>query len=418
GVTPRQVRARLSVEWRRLLDRSLPLDRFKGAQREELLSMPPKITPAASGIDYSMRDRFRRPLAALLAVSVLVLLVSCIKVANLLLARGVKLRQEIAIRIALGAARWRIVRRQLLESVLVLAGGLLAAGGLAYACDRLLLAILSHYYSGFSLEPGPDKYVLLFTSAAAIVAIVLFGLLPAWQISDINLATALKGASRSHSGDRSTNRRILISGQVALTLVLVTGAIVFVETLRHLETEPLGFQSEGVLNAQLMALPRAFPKELNLANYYRDFLDRMKGLPGVEAASMSSFSPLFSMPYKEDIRRVDSPDRVVLQAPGEFISDGFLNTMGIQLLRGRDFSRGDTSQSQKTAIVSQSLAARLFPEGNALGRHIRFGTEPETRDLEIVGIAADARLEDLHADDLSVLYFNFWQLPKTGNWGD
>ena len=129
---------------------------------------------------------------------------------------------------------------------------------------------------------------------------------------------------------------------------------------------------------------------------------------------MSSFSPLFTMPYNEDIRCMDLPERAILQAPGEFVTDGFLSTMGIRLLQGSDFSRRDYSQSQKTAIVSESLARRLFPHGSALGRHIQFGTEPETRDLAIVGIAADARLEDIHTDDLSFIYFNLWQHPKSG----
>ncbi len=365
-----------------------------------------------------MRNRYRRPLAALFAVSVLVLLISCINVANLMLARGLKLRREMAIRAALGASRWRIVRPQLIESALLLSAGLLAAGALAYACDRLLLSILSHHYSGFTLEPGPDKHVLLFTGAAAIVALLLFGLLPAWQNSGVDSASALKGASRSVTGGRAANRRILISGQVALTLVLVTGAAVFVETLRHLQMEPLGFQSESVLDAQLMALPNAFPKGFDPANYYRDLLDRMQSLPGVKAVSLSSFSPLFTLPFKEDIRRVGAPGRVILQSAGEFVSDGFFNTMQIPLLEGRNFSRFDTSQSQKTAIVSQTLAKGLFPDGKALGQHIQFGTESETRDLEIVGIAADARLEDVRAKDLSFLYFNLWQLPRTGEWGN
>lgn len=412
GVTQREIQAQLATKWRRLLDR------FKGANREELLSMPPKITSGASGIDYSLRDHFRRPLAALVGVSFLVLLVSCINVANLLLARGLKIKREIAIRFALGASRGRIVRSQLFESALLLSGGLLSAAAVAYTCDRLLLGIVSRYYSGFSLEPAPDKYVFLFTSITALLALLLFGLLPAWQTSDVDSATTLKAASRSLSSSRVTNRRILICAQVALTLVLVTGAAVFIETLRHLQTEPLGFQTEAVIDAQLVPLPRAFPSKFDVGNYCRDLVERMKSLPGVEAVSLSSFSPLFTMPYKEDIRRADSPERAILQAPGEFVTDGFLSTMRIPLLQGSDFSRRDYSQSQKTAIVSQSLATRLFPHESALGQHIQFGTEPETRDLEIVGIAADARLEDIHTDDLSFVYFNFWQHPKSGNWGN
>lgn len=417
GVTVPQVRARLGTEWRRLLDDSLPTDRFKGAQRAELLNMPPKITPAANGIDYSLRDRFRRPLAALIGVSILVLLVAGINVANLFLARGLKLQREFAIRVALGATRGQIVRHQLLESSLVLAAGLLAAGALAYASDRLLVGILSHYYPGFSLEAGPDKYVLLFTAAASLLVLLLFGLLPAWQSSGLNSANVLK-ASRALNGGRTTNRRILIAGQVALTLVLVTGSAVFVENFRHLQNESLGFHGDGVLDVQLIALPRAFPPNLDLGNYYRDLLHRMKSLPGVEAVSMSSFSLLTTMPYKEDVRRVDATDRVILQASGQFISDAFLGAMRIPLLQGKDFSRYDSAQSKKTVIISQSLAGRLFPNGGALGQHIRFGSEPETRDLEIVGIAGDARLEDLHTDDRSFLYFDLWQRPQSGNWGN
>jgi predicted permease len=173
-----------------------------------------------------------------------------------------------------------------------------------------------------------------------------------------------------------------------------------------------------LVDAQLIPLPRAFPDKFDVGNYCRDLLDRMKSLPGVETVSMSSFSPLLTMSYNEDIRRADSAERAILQAPGEFVTDGFLSTMRIPLLQGHDFSRSDNSRSQKTAIVSRSLATRLFPHGNALGRHIQFGTEPETRDLEIVGVAADARLEDIRADDLTFVYFNFWQHPESGNWGN
>ncbi len=418
GVTQREIQAELDTKWRRLLDEYLPANQFRGANRAEILSMPPKITSGASGIDYSLQDQFRRPLTALIAVSFLLLLVSCINVANLLFARGLKLRREIAIRFALGATRASIVRSQLFESALLLSGGLIAAIILAYTCDRLLLSVMSRYYSGLSLDIAPDKYVLLFMGVTALLALLLFGVLPSWQTSDIDSAITLKAASRSVSGGRATNRRILICAQVALTLVLVTGAAVFIETLRHLQTERLGFQSEAVMNAQLIPVARAFPNKFDVGNYYRGLLDRMKSLPGVYAVSMSSFSPLFTLPYKEDIRRTDLPDRAILQAPGEFVTDGFLNTIRIPLLQGRDFDRRDDSLSQKTTIVSESLARRLFPGGSALGRHIQFGTEPETRDLEIVGIAADARLEDIHANDLSFVYFNFWQHPKSGNWGN
>jgi len=148
-------------------------------------------------------------------------------------------------------------------------------------------------------------------------------------------------------GSRATSRRVLISSQVALTLVLLTAAAAFIETLRHLRTESVGFQTESVIDAQLVPLPRTFADNAEIGNYCRDLIDGTKALPGVEAVSMASFSPLFTMPFKEDIRRVDSPGRVILQSAGEFVSDAFLNAMHIPLLQGHDFARTDSPRSAK-----------------------------------------------------------------------
>jgi predicted permease len=418
GVTTSQLQVRLAVEWRRLLDLYLPADRFKAAQREEILSMPPKVVPAANGVDYTLRDRFSHPLYALITISILVLLVSCINVANLLLARGLKLRREIAIRSALGAGRGRILQSQLLESALLLLAGLVAAVALAYACDGLLLNSLSRYYRGFFLNMKPDIRVLLVTSATCCLSLLLFGMLPAWQATRVDAAAALKNTAASIKGGRVNSRRFLLCGQVSLTLVLVAGAIIFISTFRRLLTEPLGFERDGLVDASLAPLPHALQNDAAVANYCRDLIDRVKALPGVVAASTSSFSPLITEPYREDIRRKEAPQHVVIQAPGEFVSDEFFSTMHIPLLEGRDFRRNDTPDSPRTAIVSRSLATRFFPHSSALGQHIQFGTEPETRDLEIIGVAADARLEDIRADNLAFVYFDFWQHPQSGRWGN
>jgi hypothetical protein len=201
-------------------------------------------------------------------------------------------------------------------------------------------------------------------------------------------------------------------------MVLIMGASLFIETLRNLRREPLGFATRSILDAQLTPLPGGIlPKPAALA-YFTGLLDCVRNLPGVDDASISSFSPLLSLPYPEDIRRLDAPDRAILQAPAEFVSDGFLRTLKIPLLEGSDFRRTSGSDTQKTAIVSNTLARRLFPEGNVLGRHIRFGSETETLDLEIVGVAADARIQDPRGKQPSFLYLNLWELPHRGNWGD
>jgi predicted permease len=213
-------------------------------------------------------------------------------------------------------------------------------------------------------------------------------------------------------------RKALISAQVSLTLALVMVASLFVETLRHLREEPLGFGVEGVLNTQLIPLPGGYANGFRPAIYYRALLQRMQSLPGVQAASLSHFSPLFTVVISERIRAAEPSDAVALRAPIQWVSDGFLATKRIPLLRGRDFRRSDTPDSPKTAIVSASLAKRLFPAGDGDGEHLSVGSRHDAEDVEIVGVAADARLQDPRAKDLSFLYLDYWQFPRYEGWGD
>jgi predicted permease len=416
GVTPEQVKVRLSVEWRRLLDESLP-ERIQGAERTEILNEPPAVIPGATGLDFSMRNRFERPLLALLAISVLVLLVSCVNVANLMLARGMQRQREIAVRLTLGASRWQIVRELLTESAVLVVAGLCCAVLLTYGGDRVLLNALGRSYSGFALTASPDVRVMIFTGGVALAALLLFGVFPAHQASRADLG-ALKSGSSSANRSQARIRRVLVCGQVALTLVLVMGASLFTETLRQLRRESIGFGIEGVLTAQLMPLPGGYAHGFTAATYYRDLLERMQNLPGVKTASLSNFSPLFTRPYLEAIRDGRMADAHAIQAPAQNVSDGFLSVMRISLLEGRDFHRTDAAESQKTGIVSKSLAKRLFPAGDAFGKHIRVGSEKETEDVEIVGVAADARVMDPRSRDLSFVYLNYWQYPKYEGWGN
>jgi predicted permease len=415
--TMEQVQAGLKVQWRRMMDESLPA-RIQGPERDELLNRPLVVVSGATGLDYSTRNRYRRPLVALLAISALLLVVSCVNVANLQVARGFARKREIALRLALGASRWQIVGELLIES------GVLVVSCLAFALcvtsigDRLLLAALSRAYSGFQLTAGIDIRVLLFSAAAAVVVLLFFGLLPGRQTSAVDLSDTLKNGTFSTVGAAGRSRSVLLCCQVACTLVLVLLASVFVQTLRHLRQEPLGFRVNGLLTAFLMPLPGGYTNGFDGPAYYRDLLDRMRFLPGVEAVSLSHFSPLFTMPFKQEISVAHNLNSPVILTSAEQVSDGFLSAMRIPLLQGQDFRRTDTPQLTKTAILSQSIAKRLFPGADALGRHIRIGSEHDTQDIEIVGIAADARLMDPRSDDFNFVYLNFWQYPELQRWGD
>ena len=417
GVSLERLRARLDVEWKRLLDESLPSG-FNGAERDEILKHVVAVAPGAQGLDYTLRNRFRRPLIGLLVIGIAVLLVTSINLANLLLARGLQRRHEIAIRRALGAGQWRLMRELLTESALLVGAGLGAALLLAYAGDHALLAVVSRTYSGFSLDANPDLRVLLFASAVALSAFLLSGMLPAWRSCRVDLAEPLKSTPRSATCADTRGRKMLISTQVALTLALVMVASLFVETLRHLREAPLGFSVEGVLDAELMPLPGGYANGFTPATYYRALLERMQSLPAVQAASLSHFSPLFTVVISERIRPAEASDAAALRAPIQWVSDGFLGTMRIPLLRGRDFRRSDTPDSPKTAIVSASLAKHLFPAGEAVGEHLSVGSRHDAEDVEIVGVAADARLQDPRAKDLSFLYLDYWQFPRYEGWGD
>jgi predicted permease len=417
-VGQRELEAHLKVKWRRLLDGAFPVS-FNGANRKELLGMPPAVT-SATGIDYYFRDHFQGSLVALLAVSVLVLLVSCINVANLLLARGLQRQREIAIRLAIGAARWRIIRQLLAESALLIAGGLGMAFAFSLLGIKLIVDAFTSAYgrSDMYFEAQTDWRVLLFAAFAAMTAVIVFGALPAWQASDVDSATALKSASRSVAGGIATSRRLLLAGQMAMTLVILITANVFVESLTYLSDNALRFQTDSVLNAQLMPRPGGDLDGEKAVTYFRSLVEQIRDCPGVNAVSLASFAPLVSVPYKEDIRRLDNPDQAPLQAPAEFVTEDFLGIMHIPLQQGRNFWITETHTAPRVAIVSESVAKRLFARGNAIGHHIQFGTEPETRDIEIVGVASDARLEDPHTRDQGFVLLNFWQLPRAGNWGN
>lgn len=414
GVTQGQVRAALATGWRRNLDEKLPPS-IKGRPRDNLLRLPMGITSGSGGLDNVLRSRYRQSLIGLLAISGLVLLIASLNVATLLLARGIRRRSEIAVRLALGAARRRIVRQLATESCLLLVAGVGLATPVSYLFDHILLTMLSQSSWRFTLVLGPDIRVLGFTAGISVVALLLFGILPALQSTRRNLIDDLKNSSRSVVGGQNRSRRLLVAAQIAVALVLLTSASLFIETLRNLLQQPLGFETNGTLNVQLMPRPGSRAKGFASDSYYLGLVERIEAVPGVQSVSLSDFGPLFSMMAKTDVQQTGTT-RFSLTAYIAKVSDGFFATMQIPLLTGSRFGGIDTAGGQKKAIVSRSLASRLFPGGKALGKHITLPEIFNGADAEIVGIAANARLLKASSADTDFLYLDGWQWPALQPW--
>jgi putative ABC transport system permease protein len=404
GVTRKQLQAQLAVQWHRMLSAAMP----PSTEADEILREPLVVASGANGLDYTLRKEFRSPLLALLAISGLVLLISSVNVANLLLAKGLQRRREIAVRLALGARRWDVARQFALESALMLMAGTACALLIARPADRLLLSVLSHARTGLMMDVPLDTRVILFTVLAAAAAMLFFGVLPTRQSSAVSPAEALKGGTTSPGRSYAQVRKMLASAQVALSLVLVLAASIFTQSLRNLRDQPMGFRVNGLLNLQLMPLPGGYGHGFAPASYYRNLLDRIDALPDVEGASLSHFKPLW-MRDIEEIGDVNRPDARPTAAMTDWVTDTFFATMGIPLLQGKNFSSAEAVGALQSAILSESLAKQLFGSAEALGKRIRL-TE-DGSEAEVVGITADTKVADPHASQLSLLYLNFWQNP-------
>lgn len=413
-----EVTARLQTIWPRLLQESVS-PTSQGRDRERYLSYELSVTPASGGLDrFALRDRFEAPLIALFGIAALVLLVSCVNVANLLLARAQARRGEMSVRLALGASRWVLIRDTLAESLILLVVAVGAGIALAYVQTAFLVSLFGAAFAiaGFALDVTPDARTLLFTCAAAVTAFLLFAIAPASRNSRAGVATLLSGSSSRVVGDRAPWRRALVVAQVAMTLALVTGAVLFAAALAQLRVMSLGLTAEGMLSMHLLPLPGAYRSEFSRGAYYRDLIERMRHIAGVRDVALSRVLPLSAAEsYLEPVRAPGvSEDEIASDVAS--VTDGFLHLMGIPLVAGTNFHRSDAPGGMRTAIVSESLARRLFGNRNPLGRQITIGPDPETPAREIIGVARDAIIANPRARNTLVVYENFWQASPGGQW--
>jgi len=408
GVTLEQARAQLEAAWPAILDATVPAT-FTAERRQAFLGLRLLVTSAATG-DSFLRFRYGRPLVLLMMMAGLLLLVACANLAGLMAARTAARRREIGICIALGAGRARIVRQILTESLLLSFTG--AALGLLMArwvCG-LLLKSLWRGLVPLGLDATPDARVLAFTAAVAAATALLFSLWPAWNTLRSDPAAALQqGGGRSVRGGGTGLTRLLIAGQTALSLVLLSGALLFTRSLANILRADPGYQPDGVLLLQLYpqtgAESRAIP---NRVAYYRELAERLSGIPGVEAVSYSHMGPVLFYEYMQPAS-VTSSTEPSIPAAFEAVGPGFFRLVRMRVLAGREFDWRDHENSRRVAILSESLARRLFPAGNAIGGRIDYDNR---KDLEVVGVVNSASLWRPQSHEPAAVYLPLMQIPE------
>jgi predicted permease len=403
GETAGQAAARLDALWPTWMAATVPPALDPG-DRAEYFARRPAVTSAEYGVDYSLRDRFRRPLILLVALGSLVLLVASVNVGNLLFARAADRRRETAVRLALGATRWQIARQGLLESGIILV--VAAAAGLVVAswCESLLLALFQASSPTFTLDVTPDGRVLAFAFGSAAIVFAAFAATPALKAADVDIST-VQGMSRRTTGANTRVQRTAVIAQAALTIVLAATANVLVGALHSLRTSPVGVDVQHVLQLQLAPVPGGSARQGAPPAYYSALLDRVTATPGIAAAGLAADAAF--NPARRPID-VSAPSGRSVPAAQQIVSGGFLGAMNIPLLEGSDFERTDTGDGGRTVMLSESLARRLFGTSGAVGRVIHVGKGSSGHTARVVGVAQNAVLTQPQKRTTDVVYENLW----------
>ena len=373
------------------------------------------LTPMATGLS-SLRHRFSDPLKILMGVTTLVLLIACANIANLLLARSTTRAREFAVRQALGAGRMRLVRQLLTESLLLaVVGGVLGVGLAAFA-DRLLLRMISGGAEMIPLDVSINLRLLLFNLAVTVATALLFGIVPALRGTRIEVTDALKDGRGPASGtSRSPIGKVLIVAQVAISLVLTVGAILFIRSLVNLTNVDTGFNREGVLrlevDSNVTGLKSDDPRMIAM---FQHIEERVGALPGVKAASFASF--VFGQgSWNTGIRVPGAEANEHTNVKHNVIGNEYFAALQIPLLAGRTFGPQDTSTSHRVVIISERMANDLFPSGvNPIGHHYYTNFDPQPdADVEVVGVVKDVKFRSLQEPPQYIDYIPNPQHP----WG-
>ncbi len=408
GTSVEQAGAETNLLFRQLLQE------YSGAQPSEkrlqdIQQARIEITPAGRGLS-ELRREFSLPLKILMVVVGVVLLIACANIANLLMARAAARVQEFTVRVALGASAARIGRQLLTESLLLaLVGG--AAGILLGSWgSSAMVSMVSTGPQVLPLNVEPDLRVLLFTLVVSMLSAIVFGTAPAIRASRVELNASLKSNRASSAAiTKSLLGKTLLASQVALSLLLLVGAGLFVRTLVNLQRVDAGFNQEQVLLFQIDTDAIGYKPDSRLVQLYRDVETRVSSIPGVRAASFSMFAFNQGGWNSPASTRADSSSVSTESINNNSVGPDFFEAMGLPLLAGRGFGAQDTESSPKVAVISEAMARRMFPNSSPMGKRFGMGGPEHSEDIEIIGVVKDAKYGNLMEEPRPMAYYPYSQ---------
>jgi predicted permease len=388
GTTPKALQARLQSELHGWLAGHLPdmSPQEKSVWQRQTL----RVSPGGAGFSGLRRD-YSQGLLLLMVTACCVLLVACANIANLLLARGLRNRQQTAVRVALGASRGRLVRNALLESIALSLIGGMAGMAVAWAGARLILYLAfrsTNQSTWIPVQASPSTPVLLFGLGVSLLTGAIFGMAPGWMISHAEPLDALRGAHRVVEGGRHWGQKALVVAQAAVSLVLLSTAAMLGGSLRNLEHQNFGFDPDGRYLVSIYS-PLGNYKQEELVLLFREIQDRLSAVPGVRGVSSATYAPMTGAQWGHDIRIQGRPEpgpNDEVFADWTRITPGFFDVIGARMLAGRAITEDDNGNTRRVAVINDAFAKKFFGNQNPIGQH--FGPAPvgNAGTYEIVGV--------------------------------
>jgi len=410
GITLEQAKASVNVSFTRMLESELGSE-LSAEQRKELMNQRINLQAGARG-SSTLRGEYGESLKVLMALVGFVLLIACANVANLLLARGSARKKEFAVRLAIGAGRRRLIRQLMSESLLLALAGAAVGILLAQWADAFLLQMVSRMSRGhevIQIDLRPDARMLGFALLVTVLSAILFGLIPALRVTRVDLSPILKSSAGGATGESGNRRlpaaKLLVIAQVAISLILLVAAGLFVHSLSKLSEVNLGYQRENLLLFQVDGRPAGYKEVANL-RFQQQLLEKFSNIPGVRAATLSS-DGLFSDSESGDPISVEGYTPKAGEKPNsrmDHIGPGYFSTVGIPILIGREIGPQDSGNGPRAAVINQEFARHFFGNTNPIGKKVRDVYPGNPQELEIVGVAADAKYNSLREKTPARIY--------------